>query len=65
MWSVESLQNLRSWNWLSLDFHDVLRVASQLQAPIDPQAQNPATINVWPVFANPSDQHFDDPMMLK
>lgn len=63
--TVESLQSLRSWNWLSLSFQDVLCVASQLQSPIDPQVQNPATINVWPVFANSNEDFFEDHMILK
>ncbi|KAH8594577.1 fungal-specific transcription factor domain-containing protein [Bisporella sp. PMI_857] len=62
---LESLQGLLSWNWLSLSFQDVLFVASQLQAPIDPEAQNPATINIWPVFSNPSQEFLEDPQLLK
>jgi hypothetical protein len=43
----------------------MLSVASQLQAPIDPQAQYPATIDVWPVCAKPKEEFFDDHMSSK
>ncbi|KFZ01294.1 hypothetical protein V500_00809 [Pseudogymnoascus sp. VKM F-4518 (FW-2643)] len=62
---LESLQSLRSWNWLSLGFQDILFVASQLHAPINPEAQNPATINIWPLFPNPQQEPLRDPMSLK
>jgi hypothetical protein len=48
-----------------LGYHEVFFIAAQLQAAVDPQAENPASINIWPVFSNPKQVPSEDPMTLE
>ncbi|KUJ21315.1 uncharacterized protein LY89DRAFT_778882 [Mollisia scopiformis] len=46
---LDSAIQLQSWNWLKIDFSQILSLMAQLHTPFDPLKQEPAGIDMWQI----------------
>jgi hypothetical protein len=50
---------LQSWNWLQIDFSQILSLLAQLHTPWDPLKQEPAGIDMWHIFRTTNEHQLE------